>query len=47
LQTILDGHFLLSLLIAYEEHHVLEEDEKGIIDVKKKNYTFLKKNQRE
>jgi hypothetical protein len=34
-QTILDGHFLLSLLIAYDEHHVLEEDE-GVIGVKKK-----------
>ncbi len=39
LQTILDGHFLLSLLIAYDEHHVLEEDE-GVVGVKKKIYTF-------
>jgi hypothetical protein len=27
LETILDGHFLSSLLIAYDEHHVLEDDE--------------------
>ncbi len=47
LQTILDGHFLLSLFIAYDEHHVLEEDEKGVVGVKKKNYTFLKRKQKE
>jgi hypothetical protein len=45
-QTILDGHFLLSLLIAYDEHHLLEEDE-GVVGVKKKVHTFLKRKQRE
>ncbi len=45
--TILDGHCLSSLLIAYDEHHVLEEDEKGVVGVKKKNYTFLKRKQKE
>jgi hypothetical protein len=45
-QTILDGHFLLSLLIAYDEHHLLEENE-GVVGVKKKVHTFLKRKQRE
>jgi hypothetical protein len=46
-QTILDGHFLSSLLIAYDEHHVLEEDEEGVLGVKKKDYTFKKIKQEE
>jgi hypothetical protein len=29
-QTILDGHYLLSFLVAYDKHHVLEEDE-GVV----------------
>jgi hypothetical protein len=37
--------FLLSLLIAYDEHHVLEEDEEGVVGVKKKTYTFFKRKQ--
>jgi hypothetical protein len=31
------------LLVAYDEHHVLEEDEKGVVGVKKKIYIFLKR----
>jgi hypothetical protein len=34
------------LLIAYDEHHVLEEDE-GIVGVKKKNYIFWKRKRKE
>jgi hypothetical protein len=34
------------LLIAYDEHHVLEEDE-GVVGVKKKNYIFLKRKWKE
>jgi hypothetical protein len=37
----------LSLLIAYDEHHVLEEDEEGFVGVKKTIYTFLKRKQEE
>ncbi len=46
-RTILNGHFLSSLLIAYDEHHVLEEDEKGVVGVKEKKIKNLKKTQRE
>jgi hypothetical protein len=35
-QTILKGHSLSSLLATYDKHHVSEEDEKGVVGVKKK-----------
>jgi hypothetical protein len=37
-RTILDGHCLSSLFIAYDEHHVLEDE--GVMGVKKKSYAF-------
>jgi hypothetical protein len=42
-RTILDGHYLLSFLVTYDEHHVLKEDEKGVVGVKKKLHFFEKK----
>jgi hypothetical protein len=35
-RTILDGHYLLSLLATYDEHHVTEDEEEGVVGVKKK-----------
>jgi hypothetical protein len=35
------------LLVTYDEHHVWEDEEEGIVGVKKKNYIFLKRKQRE
>jgi hypothetical protein len=40
-RTILDGHCLFSLLVAYDEHHVLEDKEEIIVGVMKKGYLFI------
>ncbi len=42
-QTIIDGHCLLSFLIAYDEHHVSKED-KGVVSahLKQKIKHFFK-----
>jgi hypothetical protein len=41
-QTILDGHFLSSLFIPYDEHHVSKDNEK-VVGVKKKFTFFFEK----
>ncbi len=46
-RTILDGHGLLSLLVPYDEHHVLEDEEKKVMGVKKESYIFLTRKRRE
>jgi hypothetical protein len=41
-QTILDGHYLSSLFIPYDEHHVSKDNEK-VVGVKQKiAFFFLK-----
>jgi len=35
-RTFLDGYYLSSLLVGYDEHHVSKKDEKGVVGVKKK-----------
>jgi hypothetical protein len=45
-QTIIGGHCLSSLFIAYDECHVLEKDER-VVGVKKNFKTFLKRKQSE
>ncbi len=44
-QTIIGGHCLSLLFIAYDEHHVLEKDE-GVVGVRRFFKTFLKRNQK-
>jgi hypothetical protein len=46
-RTILDGHCLLSLLVAYDEHHMSKDEDEKVVGVKKKSYIFLKRKQRE
>jgi hypothetical protein len=43
-QTIMDGYSLRQLLVSYDESKIPIVDEKGKFDVRKKEYTFHKRN---
>ncbi len=45
-QTILDGFTIREILVSYDEIHVPTIDDEGQIDVRKKQYTFQKKKQK-
>ncbi len=42
-QIILDGYPLIEHLISYNETHISDVDDVGVVSVKKKQYSFHKK----